>query len=244
MEARSRSAVAEKRGFYRQPEIADTYDRRRFAGASGAWVNERELAQVLALVPPEGRVLDLGCGTGRLSRRLAATGRAVVMLDASEAMLRRARSAVDAPALLGDAFALPFAPASFDVVVALRVAFHFAELEPLLHSVAAQLRPGGRFIFDTYRWTPRALLALASGSWGGKIYVHRRSRIAAAARSEGLKISGGASCFLFSPYLYRLLPLGLVRALDRVERWIPPDGRARVFWTLERFERRPDLPVG
>lgn len=234
METVSRPAVAEKRGFYRQASVAETYDQKRFGGASGSWVNERELARVLAVLPPTGRILDLGCGTGRLSQRLVATGRDVVMLDSSEAMLGRARLVSHAPAVLGDGFALPLAPASFDAVVALRVAFHFAEFDALLRSVAPLLRPGGRFVFDTYRWTPRAILALASKSWGGKVFAHAPSSIRAAARAEGLQIAADESCFLFSPYLYRLLPLGVVRGMDRVEGIIPAAARARIFWALER----------
>lgn len=244
METVSRPAVAEKRGFYRQASVAETYDQKRFGGASGSWVNERELARVLAVLPPTGRILDLGCGTGRLSQRLIASGRDVVMLDASEAMLGRARLVANAPAVLGDAFALPFAPGSFDAVVALRVAFHFAEFNTLLRSAAPLLRPGGRFVFDTYRWTPRAILALASKSWGGKVFAHAPSSIRAAARGEGLRVAAGDACFLFSPYLYRLLPLGFVRGLDRVESRIPPAARARIFWALERpvGSARPTVP--
>jgi 2-polyprenyl-3-methyl-5-hydroxy-6-metoxy-1,4-benzoquinol methylase len=242
MEPVSRRAIAEKRGFYRQAEVAETYDARRFGGASGAWVNARELALVRSLLPGSGRILDLGAGTGRLSQRLVADGCDVVMLDASEPMLARARRAADAPVVLGDAFALPLAPGSFDAVVALRVVFHFAEFDALLHSVAPLLRPGGRFIFDTYRWTPRALLALASHSWGGKVFAHRPSTIARSADRAGLRIAATESCFLFSPYGYRLLPLGVVRRLDQIEKWIPPAARARVFWALERPASRTTAP--
>src|SRR5579875_2923258 len=164
--------LAEKRKFYRQPDVVATYEQRRFGSPSGSWVNEREIAQVLRLLRPGGRVLDLGCGTGRLSRRLTEEGRDVVLLDASDAMLARAVPAVGAPAVLGDAFALPFAPASFVAVVALRVAFRFSDVGGFIRSVAPLLRPGGRFVFDTYRWTPRALLALASRQWGGKVFIH------------------------------------------------------------------------
>lgn len=234
METVSRPAVAEKRGFYRQSAVAETYDAQRFGGASGQWVNQREITRVLDLLPEAGRVLDLGCGTGRLSRQLVAAGREVVMLDASAAMLGQAGAPELAPAVLADAFALPFAPEAFDAVVALRVAFHFAELDALIASVAPLLRPGGRFVFDTYRWTPRALLAIASKRWGGKVFIHSAESVSQGAVASGLSVAAANACFLFSPYLYRLLPLPAVQGLDRIERSVPPTGRARVFWALER----------
>ncbi|MGH2459045.1 MAG: class I SAM-dependent methyltransferase [Chloroflexota bacterium] len=226
--------IAEKRQFYRQPDVVATYEQRRFGSPSGAWVNEREIGQVVRLLPTGQRVLDLGCGTGRLSRKLSEEGRDVVLLDASDAMLARAVPAVGAPAVLADAFALPFAPASFDAVVALRVAFHFGDVEGLIRSVAPLLRPGGRFVFDTYRWSPRALLALASRQWGGKVFVHSDQAIADGARAAGLKVGADNACFLFSPYLYRLLPMAAVRLLDGVEAHLPTGARARVFWGLDQ----------
>jgi SAM-dependent methyltransferase len=156
------------------------------------------------------------------------------MADASDAMLARAVPAVGAPAVLADAFALPFAAGSFDGVAALRLAFHFANLTDLVSSVASVLRPGGRFVFDTYRWSPRAIVALATRQWGGKVHVHSASTVEAVARQVGLQVGGHSSCFLFSPYVYRLLPLPLVRQLGWVEKQLPESARLRDFWCLEQ----------
>src|SRR5205823_6101252 len=80
-----------KRAFYNRDDVAHQYDRQRFAGPSGARVNARELALVESLLPAAGRVLDLACGTGRLTRRLVARGHRVVAVDSSIAMLRETR---------------------------------------------------------------------------------------------------------------------------------------------------------
>jgi len=210
------------------------YDRRRFGSPSGEWVNNREIAAVLALLPPGGQILDLGCGTGRLSRQLVARNYKVILLDSSDAMLARAVPAVGAPAILADAFALPFAPSAFDAVVALRLAFHFTDLAGLLASVSHALRPGGRFVFDTYRWSPRALVALAAQQWGGKVHAHSASAVQRAADKAELRLATSTPCFLFSPYVYRLLPLTVVQILARVEELVPESGRARVFWSFEK----------
>ncbi len=65
---------------------------------------------------PTGRVLDVACGTGVLTRHLRGE---VVGLDGSEEMLRIARERVPAATFVrGDAFSLPFPERSFDRVFA------------------------------------------------------------------------------------------------------------------------------
>jgi SAM-dependent methyltransferase len=85
-------------------------------------------AVVRALLPdPPARILDVGCGTGRLARRLSRElGRSFVAgCDFSEGMLRQARFGAPHLALAqGDAQRLPFADASFDAVVSTE-AFHW-----------------------------------------------------------------------------------------------------------------------
>ena len=134
----------------------------------------------------------------------------------------------------GDAFELPFADASFDAVVALRVVFHFGDVEALLRQIARVVAPRGVFIFDTYLWSPRAWLPLDPARWGGGVFVHPPARIEQVAASLGWQVVRRESCFLFSPYIYRRLPLVVVHGLARIETRVPPRWRARVFWRLAR----------
>jgi len=222
-----------KREFYSQPEIAQAYDEQRFGGASGAWVNAREIGLALALVPPFRRALDLGCGTGRLTRALEQRGQ-TVGLDASSAMLAAAHTHNPSRLVRGDAFTLPFADASFDVLVALRLVFHFARADTLLSQIARVVAPRGVIIFDTYLWSPRAWLPLDAARWGGGVFVHSPSQIERAAQRAGLNVVEREPCFLFSPYVYRRLPFAAVRALARIETLWPARQRSRVFWKLMR----------
>lgn len=227
--------MLDKRTFYQQPGVVAEYDQLRFGGPGGAWVNERELGLVEELLPPSGRVLDLGAGTGRLSRRLAERAYGIVALDTSAEMLKVTQSAA-IPAVQADGFSLPFQVGAFDAVVALRVAFHYADLSALFQAARAVLRPGGRLIFDTYRWTPRALFALDATRWGGKCFVHSAERVAQAANGAGLRIIAEQPAFLFSPYLYRRLPEPLIRGLAALEEACPGALRARTFWSLMATE--------
>lgn len=76
-----------------------------------------EASFVASLVAPPARVLDAGCGTGRIAVRLDALGYDVVGVDVDEAMVRVARA--EAPALdwrLGDLAGLDLGE-RFDVVL-------------------------------------------------------------------------------------------------------------------------------
>lgn len=98
------------------------------------------------LVPPPGsRTLEVGCGEGRVCRDLAARGHRVVGLDASPTLLRLARE--EDPAgeyVLGDAAALPFDDASFDLVVAFNSLMDVQDMPAAVSEMSRVLEPGGR----------------------------------------------------------------------------------------------------
>jgi SAM-dependent methyltransferase len=96
----------------------------RFAALAASGVDVHgEASLCAALVPPGSRVLDAGCGTGRVAVRLAELGYECVGVDSDESMLAQAgRSGAAVPWLLSDLADLdPTAPElaeGFDLVVA------------------------------------------------------------------------------------------------------------------------------
>jgi len=102
--------------------------------------------QFLALLPPPRRLtLDLGCGEGRLSRDLKTRGHRVVGVDGSPTLVRLAREAdAEIDVSVTDAVALPFAGATFDLVVAFMSLHDFTDLPQAVREGARVLERGGR----------------------------------------------------------------------------------------------------
>ena len=94
--------------------------------------------------PPRGRTLEVGCGEGRVTRDLVARGHQVVGVDATAGLLRLAREA-DAVSLYVrcDSAALPFADASFDLVVLYNVLMDVDDMEGSVREAARVLRTQG-----------------------------------------------------------------------------------------------------
>ncbi|WP_116950424.1 methyltransferase domain-containing protein [Jiangella endophytica] len=97
---------------------------------------------------PGADVLDVGCGPGTITTEFAslvAPGR-VVGLDASDEVIAQAAAQNGADAVefrTGDAAALPFDAASFDVVHAHQLLQHVADPVAVLRELARVARPGG-----------------------------------------------------------------------------------------------------
>jgi ubiquinone/menaquinone biosynthesis C-methylase UbiE len=97
------------------------------------------------------KTLDLGCGTGALTLRLAESGYEVTGVDISAQMLgqlaRRAKN-LNVSLVEADIFSLPFADSSFDAAVSRWVLPHFSDWTAALREVSRVVRPGGVFVFD------------------------------------------------------------------------------------------------
>jgi SAM-dependent methyltransferase len=89
-------------------------------------------------------VLDLGAGTGKLTRSLVELGHRVTAVEPLEPMLAQLRAAVPGvDAFVGSAEVIPLPDASIDVVTCAQ-AFHWFDHPLALPEIARVLRPGGR----------------------------------------------------------------------------------------------------
>ena len=139
----------------------------RELAASGADVHG-EAALVAGLVPPGARVLDAGCGTGRVAVELARRGHDVAGADNDDSMLEVARRSAGVRWYDADLATLDL-PERFDLVVAAgNVVVFLAEgtEQEVLRRLAAHLVPGGLLVsgWRTDRLAAQAYDLLAAGA--------------------------------------------------------------------------------
>lgn len=144
------------------------------------------LAKALGL-PAAGWLLDVGGGTGRVSRLLAPWVGGVVVCDASQQMLARARlDGLDV--VLGYAERLPFADGAFGRVLVVDALHHFRSQRLAAREFARVLAPGGRLLVSEPDITdPRVrLVALAERLAQMDSHFLPAERIAAMLAARGL----------------------------------------------------------
>jgi ubiquinone/menaquinone biosynthesis C-methylase UbiE len=128
------------------------------AGADSEVAVRDEYVRLLGVAPGE-RVLDVGCGSGAVTRTLAsrvAPGGHAVGLDTSPALLEIARELADEAGhgaaidwKVGDCRAIPFPDGSFNAVVAATTLSHVPDPGRALDEMVRVTRPGGRVgVFD------------------------------------------------------------------------------------------------
>jgi SAM-dependent methyltransferase len=125
--------------------------RRRAAGYAGAGTRQdARIPLVEAVVAAAPRcVLEVGCGWGELAEWISReAGAEVVAVDLSPRMVELALER-GVEASVADVQALPFADATFDVVVAAWMLYHVPDLDRGLAEIARVLRPGGTFVAST-----------------------------------------------------------------------------------------------
>jgi ubiquinone/menaquinone biosynthesis C-methylase UbiE len=113
------------------------------------YLNSFEQGKLMSIigVVKDKKVLDIGCGTGRIIRNLTERGAVVTGADISTGMLAVAEEKFPRVTFAeGDIEKLPFKNEEFDVVVATFVIVHVKELRKAFDEVYRVLKPGGVFV--------------------------------------------------------------------------------------------------
>ncbi len=177
---------------------------------------------------PDTLVLDAGAGFGRHAFEVARRGARVVALDYETgevastrdtfaAMVEAGEIAGDrvAGVLRGDATALPFDDATFDVVITSEVLEHIPDDVTAIAELTRVLRPGGRLVATVPSWFPEVVNWKLSDEYhapavpGGHVRIYARTELAAKLRAAGLDVDGSHRAHgLHTPYWWLRCAVG------------------------------------
>lgn len=214
-------------------------------------------------LPPDARVLDIGCGTGRHVAAVGDRGDGfVVGADAHADDLREARGRLELHECIGDtqpgawalsaadATRLPFADASFDIVICSEVLEHIHDHRRAMAELQRVLKPSGDLVISVpRRWPERLCWALSReyrNTPGGHVRIYRRRRLIRMVRSAGFRLRYCHHAHsLHVPYWWLKCLLGV----DRDDRWPVRVYHRFLTWemmrqpTLTRFVERLLNPI-
>lgn len=170
------STMSNKADYALYERSASQYDRVRFRGIAGRWGHRRQIEIVKALADDwQGkRVLEIGCGTGRITEMLARWGARVTATDISGEMLDVAQSRLkDIPGVFSPEFRrmsvvdIDLDLKDYDLLIMVNVLGRLSNPVEAIRQIASKMSADCRFVFTfpclTSVLLPFGLLANARG---------------------------------------------------------------------------------
>jgi ubiquinone/menaquinone biosynthesis C-methylase UbiE len=143
------SAIKQKKIQEHYDTIADVYDH-HYDQRRGKCYYSHLSRYVLDALPQNGKLLDIGCGTGLFVERYIENGRCAVGLDISQKMIERARRRCrECDYTVGTGEKIPFYDNTFDAISSLLVFSYVRDPEAMLSEAYRVLKPGGAIAICT-----------------------------------------------------------------------------------------------
>lgn len=175
-----------------------------FARFMSAYDVDRRIRLIGRLLPVKrrfARALEIGCGTGEISRLLVGLAAELTVSDLSEALARQAAERVGCAWTRQDACRLALPDGAYDLVVSSECIEHTPDPRAALAEMARVLAPGGRLVVTSPNrlWYPVLLAAEAARLRkfrGNEIWLFP-GQARAVLRRGGLRIVASRGCHLF-----------------------------------------------
>jgi len=129
--------------------IADVYDH-HYDQPRGRCYHTHISTSIMSALPKDGKLLDIGCGTGLFVERYIEAGGSAIGLDISRKMIEQARRrCVACDYTIGTGEKIPFCDNTFDAVSSLLVFSYVKHPETMLNEAFRVLKPGGKIAICT-----------------------------------------------------------------------------------------------
>ena len=226
-------------------ETALRYDAKRLRNHYGRFKHQSELLALGRLIDfSSSSILEVGCGTGRLTAAIIKSGAHVVATDPSPVMLEQFTQKADLPPpIQSDGRALPFPESAFSVTCTFRVIWHLPTLADAIQMLQDLMRVSSLYVVldisNAQRWENPALKVLS----GALFAVNRRERLGHASSQHmtirtvqkvaddmGYSIVSAIPLDVLYPIWLNVVPDFMYRVLAKplhglellMARWIPP----------------------
>ena len=161
---------------------------------------------LLEKLPRDGRVLEIGCGGGRLLNTIAALRPRVELHGCDIRPLHYTPTRFEFRCVAVDAATLPYQPESFDAVVMFDALEHFVDPSAALHAARVVLRPHGRLVsFTPLEGQMLSFYRLFRFLFGDDLYVRTKEHIQAFSETGLRSMLVGDFTVVDYAYAYHLL---------------------------------------
>lgn len=207
---------------YEEKRVAGKFDKEQIS-KKGLYKNYREIQLLTKLLTkPKGTILELGAGTGRVTKQLTELGYTVTPTDVSEAMLQELhkKNGLPSPIFIKNSSELPFKNKSFDSVFAYRVIWHIMDNKKRdeFFSEAARVAKKTLILDLTNKnkyQNPfiKHIITKRHPTFFANTYYYTWDEIEQLARINQLHITKVLKLEVISPYIYTLLPISIIKLL-------------------------------
>jgi|SRR3989344_2766261 len=220
-----------RKEYYSRKNVAKEYDSIRFRTSGGKYVDNQECSIINLFDLNNKEILDIPCGTGRLSWHILKKypNAKITCADYSREMLKITKNKIDNRAVFKriDLFKLA-TKKKFDFVLSLRFFFHYKELNLMFSQFNKLLKPRGILIFDTLNWSPHQL------SKNFKSYVFSENDIVTNAKNNDFSLLSKSNMFILPSRVYTYLPKFFISLLIRLEHIWPDKLMTKSVWVFEK----------